>query len=183
MISLFYDKLFNKYFIVAEGITCKKCGAVMNKQDPYLLHSQFNKYRPSKQDVYCLPCGKRIICGDYDELKMVHLSDAVLKQFKAVPMAPSILKTSNCSVFEAAYSNEGISAKADNCVVVDRCRVSNDPNRNIMPEYEKTRIAIEKREAELDNPNLDPEKMLNDLKEAEPITIESKQKKELEFKE
>lgn len=181
MLLFFSDKL-REYILVIkptdhEGFCCN-CRKHFEVGKYVFIHKSYSK-KEFKKEYYCPDCIRCHKKRVYDEFITARVTTIEPSNSKLIMDTPPTLRTSNATVWSAAVSNAGISAKADDCVIEDHCKVANEPNRNIQADFKSSseRAAI----CDANNKILKTEKQ--SLRHLNSLKVAGSKKKQLEAKE
>ena len=134
---LVYDSLAETYCWISDLVPrCDHCR--LEVENPFVFMIEHGKYREDVATfLYCVSCA-RFHRPKYVNVKtrqtryVYHVKHQIRNATIVLDKRPD-MKFST-SVFEAAASNKGISADCSQTKVIDHCKVSHDPNRNIHPD-------------------------------------------------
>jgi len=157
---LYFQKKTGRHYLVitdVEHIFCIRCRKIIEVGRTVMIHRSYSRTRAIKR-YWCMDCIKYHRKMVYDDFKAAMVSFIVPDNSLLVPdLLPALKVARNTDVFRMADT-----VTKDGEEVVDRCRVSNDPNRNIMPEYDRTQAELKKRK------DSDKTLLLDELKEWKP---------------
>ena len=147
MKQLFYSKKDETYyFAVNDGdiLKCDRCGKILSFGGIVFIHRSFTKKTYTKEE-YCEKCIKHHKLRVYDEFIHAEVVQMPPKNVIIVPeYRPGLQNTKNLTVFDVNEINK-IGGET-----IDSCKVSHDPNRNIMPGALEHKKKIMKRIEQLD---------------------------------
>ena len=172
--SLFWNKKVGSYFFLPEGESkCSNCNKVIEIGSRMFVHRSFSKKNYQKK-IYCLNCIKEHKTRVYDEFINAEVTLMPPKGSVIVPeYKPGLQSARNLSVFDVDEINKAGGE------IIDKCKLSHNPNRNVMPDVLEHKEKVMARIGKLDQPASVQD--FKDILGAKPA-IAHKKKKRIEKK-
>lgn len=168
--QLFYSDINKSYTYVIsdemESVKCVSCNSEIELEEYFFIHKSYSKTEYIKE-IFCHKCIKKHKTRIYDEFIVAQLLNDIPEDAKFIIDLPPQLRIS-CTTFEAALSNKQIKSNTDKTTVNDYTRYSGRES------YEGVNIGYsqDERYKYLDEPVVDIDSFLIELKQAEKINSE-----------